>query len=187
MTAVETKTIEDWLRRLKWALASMPSPEREDIVEETRAHIKDRVDGGQPPAEVLAQFGEPGAYAASFLEEMELEGVLAKPRFAALLGTIARRAHKSLVAAVAFFVVIFLGGTAGGTVVTAIWKIFDPAHAGLWAGNGNFFFGTTNDPSRMHELLGNWIYPVSLLIIALCWVLGRLVLIWAVRTIRRRR
>jgi hypothetical protein len=187
MTAIEDKTVEDWLRRLKWALASMPSPEREDIVEETRAHLRERIDSGQSSAEALRPFGEPDAYARSFLEEMELESVLAKPRFAALLGTIARRAHKSLIAAGAFFIVLILGGIAVGTSVTAVWKVFDPAHAGLWVGEHNFFFGTTDDPSRMHELLGPWVYPVSLVILALCWVLGRLVLIWAARTIRRRR
>jgi uncharacterized membrane protein len=187
MTGIETKVVDDWLRRLKWALASMPSPEREDIVAETRAHLQDRIDAGQSAAEALAPFGEADGYARSFLDEMELEGVLARPRFIALLGTIARRAHKSLVAAVAFVVVLCLGAAALGVATTAVWKLTDPEHAGLWTGPGSFFFGINDDPSQMRELLGAWVFPVSVLILGLCWVVGRLVLIWAVRTIRRRR
>ena len=187
MTAAETHSVEDWLRRLKWALAGMPSPEREDIVEETRVHLQERIEAGQGPAEALAPFGDPEAYARGFIDEMELSGLLARPRFAGLLAATARRAHKSLVAALAFFAVIILGGLAVGVLITAGWKVFDPVHAGLWVSATAFHFGTIDDPSSARELLGNWIYPVALVIAALCWMLGRLVMIWAVRTIRRRR
>ena len=187
MTAADTKSVEDWLRRLKWALQSMPSPEREDIVEETRVHLQEVIDAGQGAADALAHFGEPEAYARGFIDEMELSGLLARPRFAGLLAATARRAHKSLVAALAFFAVIVLGSLTIGSLVTAVWEIFDPAHAGLWVSDTAFHLGTIDDPSQSRELLGAWIYPVTLGIAGLCWVLGRLVLIWAVRTIRRRR
>lgn len=187
MTATDIETVDDWLRRLKWALAAMPSPEREDIVEETRVHLQERIDAGQGAAQALAPFGEPEAYARGFIDEMELSGLLARPRFAGLLAATARRAHKSLVAALAFFAVIILGSLAVGMLVTAVWEVFDPAHAGLWIAPGEFHFGVVDDSTQARELLGPWIYPVALIIAAVCWVLGRLALISAVRTIRRRR
>ncbi len=186
MTAADTKSVEAWLRRLKWALAGMPSPEREDIVEETRVHLRERIDSGQGAAEALAPFGEPEAYARGFIDEMELSGLLARPRVAGLLAATARRAHKSLVAALAFFAVIILASLGIGVLVTAVWEVFDPVHAGLWIAPGELHFGVVDDPIRGRELLGPWIYPVSLAIAALCWVLGRLTLISALRTIRRR-
>ena len=30
------RRLDEWLRGLKWSLQSIPSPEREDIIEETR-------------------------------------------------------------------------------------------------------------------------------------------------------
>jgi hypothetical protein len=183
---VTTLSTEDWLRRLKWALASMPSPEREDILAETRAHLEERLASGATAQGALAPFGAPESYAAQFLEDMELAGVLARPRLPQLLGTIARRAHKSLVAAIAFLLVLFVGGTVLGVCATAIWKLGDPSHAGLWIGGGNFFFGTVDDPTPMREVLGNWIYPLALVSLGLGWMLCRLLLIWAVRTLKRR-
>jgi len=186
MTAADTQSVEDWLRRLKWALASIPSPEREDIVEETRVHLQERIAAGQGPSQALAPFGEPEAYARGFVDEMELSGLLARPRFAGLLAAIARRAHKSLVAALAFFAVLILGSLALGVLITAVWEIFDPARAGLWIGPDRFNFGVIDDPTLGQELLGPWIIPVALVIAGLCWILGRLVLIGAARTLRRR-
>jgi uncharacterized membrane protein len=186
MTVADTRIVEDWLRRLKWALASIPSPEREDIVEETRAHLQERIGAGQGPAEALAPFGEPEAYARGFVDEMELSGLLARPRFAGLLAAIARRAHKSLVACLAFFAVLILGSLALGMLITAVWEVFDPAHAGLWIRPDGVSMGVIDDPALGRELLGPWVIPVALVVAGLCWILGRLVLIGAARTLRRR-
>ncbi|MGZ8370308.1 MAG: HAAS signaling domain-containing protein [Caulobacteraceae bacterium] len=185
-TAADDRKIEEWFRRLRWALERMPAPERDDIVEETRAHVKERIDGGASAAEVLASFGPAETYARQFLDEMELTSALSSTRSGDLLSVIARRVHRSLVALVAFLAVLFMGGFALGSVVTAIYKIADPEHSGLWVGSGDFFIGQIDNPAGHHELLGNWIYPFTVLAVAIAWVLGRLVLIWAARTIRGR-
>lgn len=184
---VDTAAVEDWLRRLKWALASIPSPEREDIVDEARAHIADRIEAGATIPDALAGFGEPEAYARGFVDEMELSGLLARPRLPGLLAAIARRAHQSLVALLAFFTVLILGGTGIGFVLVAVWEVFDPEHVGFWVGPDDFNFGVIDNPGAANELLGPWLIPVALVLAAICWLLVRMVLISAARAIRRRR
>jgi hypothetical protein len=185
--AGDARAIAGWLRRFRWSLAGMASPEREDIVAEVRAHLAERMAAGAGVTEALNAFGTPEAYARSFVEEMELARALTGERFPSLLGAVVQRAHRSAVAGVAFLAVLLLGATALGVIVTAALKLGDPTHMGLWLGHGSFFFGRVDDPNRYRELLGGWIYPLAPLSLALAWVLGRLALISALRTIRRAR
>ncbi len=69
--------------------------------------------------------------------------------------------------------------------LTAIGRLVDPANFGVWVGPYNFSMGYSEDPN-LHEVLGAGIYPVALVMAVLAWVLGRMVLVWAVRTIRGR-
>jgi hypothetical protein len=177
--------IEDWLRRMKWALARMPSPEREDILAETRAHLRERLDGGQDAEAALAALGPADAYARRFIDEMELSGALGSQKFSDLLRVILRRLHRSLIALVAFFALLILGAIGIGAPLTALARMVDPAHFGLWVGPDNFAFGYNDSPS-VHEVLGAKIYPVSLIMAGTAWVLGRMVLVWAARMIRGR-
>lgn len=177
--------IEDWLRRMKWALARMPSPEREDILAETRAHLRERLDGGQNAEAALAALGPADVYARRFIDEMELSNALGSQRSSDLFRVVLRRLHRSLVAVVAFIALLFLGALGVGAPATAIGKLFDPAHFGLWVGPYNFSLGYNSNPD-IHEVLGNGIYPVAVVITGLAWVLGRMVLLWAARAIRGR-
>lgn len=177
---------EDWLRRLKWALAKVPSPEREDIVAEARAHIEERVAGGRPVAEVIADFGAPEAYARHFVDEMEAAGALGTQSSGDLLSVVARRVHRSLVAALAMFGVLVLA-LAGFTALSMVWmKITHPVRAGLWISPTQQFIGVIDDPSKAHDVLGWWLYPLAAAILLLVWLIGRLILIWAVRALQPR-
>lgn len=182
----QDRTGEDWLRRLKWALAEIPSPEREDIVAEARSHIEDRIAAGRKAGEVLADFGPAEIYARRFIDEMDTSGALAAQRSGDLLGVVMRRVHRNLVAALALFAVMVLGLLAFFDLAVIWMKVTDPVHAGLWAGPHHRFIGVIDDPSRSHELLGLWIYPLSALVLLLVWIIGRAILIWAVRTLQPR-
>jgi uncharacterized membrane protein len=177
--------IEDWLRRMKWALARVPSPEREDILAEARAHLRERLDGGQSAETALAALGPADVYARRFIDEMELSNALGSQRWSDLLRVVLRRLHRSLVAVVAFIALLFIGALGVGAPITAICRLVDPAHFGLWVGPYNFSLGYNTSPN-VHEALGAGIYPVAIVIAGLCWVLGRMVLLWAARTIRGR-
>lgn len=183
----EDPDVSRWLDRLTWALAGIPAAERDDIVAETRGHLAESIADGHSPRDALAHFGEAETYARTFLDDRELSGALGSQRLGAMLSVLARRVHKSLVAAFGFFMVVILGAVALSAGLTGIVKIFDPAHAGLWVGPRVFVLGITGNPSRAHELLGNWIFPVTALMVAVSWILGRMVLLWSLRTLAKAR
>lgn len=178
--------VEDWLRRVKWALGRLPASECDDILAETRAHLSERIDSGQSVDTALAALGPPDAYARRFIDELELSGALASQKSGDLLRVVLRRAHRSLVAFVAFLLLLIIGGMGFGFAATAVGKTFDPGHFGLWVGAHNFNFGSTDHPERMHELLGPWLYPIAGIGVGISWLLWRSVLLWAARTIRGR-
>lgn len=183
---MQDRLLDEWLRGLKWSLTAIPSPEREEIVEETRAHIAERLERGASIEEVLDAFGAPDVYARGFVDEMEVTSALASQRSGSLMGVIARRAHRSATAFAAFLGLLILTALALGAIITGVYKLVDPVHAGLWVGDGFAFLGTIDDPTTGRELLGNGVYVVIPAIVAACWFLGRLILIGTVRTFTRR-
>ncbi|WP_421933242.1 HAAS signaling domain-containing protein [Phenylobacterium sp.] len=183
----ESPEIAHWLRRLSWSLAAIPAPEREDIVAEIGDHLNQRAQAGQAPAEILAGFGAPEAYGRRFLDDFELSGALGSQRAGDLAVAILRRAHRSLAALAAVAAACLLAAAAFVVVTTAIYKVIDPTHAGLWSGRAGFFIGIIDDPASAHELLGIWIFPLAALSLVLAWLAGRLILVGALRRIARDR
>ncbi|MDO8380532.1 HAAS domain-containing protein [Phenylobacterium sp.] len=179
--------IAHWLRRLSWSLAAIPTPEREDIVAEIADHLRERTQSGQAPADVLAGFGAPEAYARRFLDDFELSGALGSQRSGDLAAAILRRAHHSLLALAAVAAACLLAAGAFVVVLTATYKVFDPTHAGLWSGRAGFFIGIIDDPATARELLGFWIFPLAALSLVLAWLAVRLILVGALRRIARDR
>jgi uncharacterized membrane protein len=178
--------VEAWLRKLGWALSRMPSPEREGIVDETRAHMYERLARGLTPVQAVDGFGSPDAYARKFMDEMDLSGALGSQRGGDLLGAIARRVHRSLIALVAFVAVLCLFCLAAGGAVAMVMEVIDPVHTGLWVGEAGFFIGTNDDLSRARDIAGDKIYVVGAVLIAASYVFGRLILLGAVRALARR-
>jgi hypothetical protein len=183
----EDQAVADWLRKLKWALTRMPSPEREDIVAETRAHLEERVAAGVTPAEAIAAFGPADVYARTFLDEMDVAVALGSRRLGDILAVVVRRLNRSLIAAAAFLVVLFVGGVALGLIVAAIWKIFDPAHVGVWIEGRSFWIGNIDDPAAGRELVGLWLYPIAAAGVTTAWLVCRAVLLWTVRALAPQR
>jgi len=181
-TAAELKI---YLRRLGWGLATLAKSDREDIVNETREHLLDRVDQGATLGAVLAALGRPETYARRFLDEAEIVSALATQRPMTALGAIVRRVHRSATAGLAFVLVLVLFTFAGLSVVVCVMKLLDPSRVGLWISPGNFFFGRPDQPHG-RELLGDWIYPLTIIAVAGAWFLGRLILFWALRDQRPR-
>ena len=185
MTVTKDRAVSDWLRRLSWALAAMPSPDREDIVAEARAHIDEAEAAGRATAEVLAGFGSPDAYARRFMEEMELSAALGSGRVTPLFVALARRVHHSLIAFGAFVIVLCVVAFAAGAALAAVWKLVDPQHVGLWLGSNFFFIGQIDDPSTGRELLGLWLYPFAAVTLVLAWIICRFVLVRTLRMLSR--
>jgi uncharacterized membrane protein len=179
--------IEEWLRRLKSALASMALPERDNILEETRGHLRERLVAGDTPADALAGFGSPEDYAQCFVDEMRMEGALRSKDTGALLHVVTSQINRNIVAALAGIGIAVFGVFAFFAVVTLIAKIFDPVRAGVWRfPQGGLTIGLVN-PADATELLGMWLYPLCVGVLALSWLGGRMLLLWAVRRIARNR
>lgn len=181
----DDRELEAWLRRMQWALASLPEQERDDIVAETRAHISEARAQGMSLQEALAGFGNAEDYASSFVEERVLVQAVGSQKWSAMFNVIVRRAHRSLIAATAFFLVIVLVLATAVVVLTAVIRIEDPAHAGLWLGQRQFFIGIIDDPGQSRELLGAWIYPFAALFAGVTWIAARRVLVWSVKRLAR--
>src|SRR3569833_1391232 len=88
--------LKTYLRRLGWALSSLPERDRDDIVEETRTHVLARVEQGQDLSEALAAFGPAETYAARFVDEMEVTRALGSGRAMQGFGVVLRRAPAAL-------------------------------------------------------------------------------------------
>ena len=188
MTMTEAdRRLDEWLRGLRWSLDSLPVRDRDDIVEETRCHITERLAAGDDLGAVLDGFGPADRYARNFVDEMEVSRALGAQKAGSLLGVILRRLHRSAVAVAALALLLFLG-VAAFTAGSILWfEITDPVHTGLWINDrGSQFIGIIDDPATATDRLGAAITPVAVILLALSLVLARLVLVGTVRSFSRR-
>lgn len=183
----DPREIQDWLRRLSWSLSSMPAAERDEIVKDTTFHLRDALESGRNPAQALEGFGAPEDYARRFLDGMEVSSALGSRRTGAMLSAVGGRVHRSAVAMIAVIITLALALAAFTALTMLVFKLSDPVHAGLWRNAHEFFIGKIDDPATATDLLGNWIYPLSVLTVAFAWLIGRFVLIWSLRAIARAR
>jgi hypothetical protein len=185
--AKQDRDVAAWLRRLNWALGALPARDREEILAETAAHLDEATAAGRPAPDVLAGFGSAEAYARRFIDDADVTQALGGQRSGDLIGVVARRAHRSLVAALAGVALLMLGMAGLMAVTVAVMEIQDPVHAGLWWGPTVRFVGTIDDPAMARDLLGPWLIPAAVAVLGAAWVLGRLILLAAVRTLARAR
>ena len=126
--------LKTYLRRLGWALASLPKGDRDDIVEETQTHVLDRIEQGQSLSQALAALGSAESYARRFIDEMEISDALASQRQLRMLSVVFTRMHRNMTVAFSFLALMLLALLAIGCAGAAVMKPFDPQHLGLWVG-----------------------------------------------------
>ncbi len=181
----QDRAVADWLRRLKWALAALPESDRDDIVAEAAAHLEEAAAAGRSTGEILTGFGAPELYARPFLDQAELARALGSQTAADLAGAVARRVHRSLVAALAGAALLAIVVVMFVAVTLVVMEVQDPIHTGLWLGAHVRFIGQIDDPSIARDLLGGWLIPLAAVVIGGGWVIGRLLLLAAVRRLAR--
>jgi uncharacterized membrane protein len=167
-------TTNDYLARLRKSLTGMTISDREDIVEEIRMHIRERLDDskasldsvltGLGPAEELAQ-----QYQTGLLVQRAQKSISPLVILRAALRWATMGVEGFLV-----FCIALLGYATGVLfLLLALLKPILPAYTGFWVGPNQAAFsirmgGTmTNPASPVHEVLGWWLIPV-------CLVLGSL-------------
>jgi hypothetical protein len=181
----DEQLINDYLSVLRANLGPISLSDREEIVLEIRAHIRDSAEqSGASTAAVLDSLGP-----ARELAWQYRDGLLISRASGSLSPLILLRATFRLAAKGVSGLLIFLAGMfgyaiGGGLVLTAMLKPFLPTHTGLWISGGNFEgfgveFGVYHPAS--HEILGWWYTPIVLTVGSLLMVATSLLIRGLVR------
>jgi uncharacterized membrane protein len=175
--------IESYLTALRYHLGPLTIGEREEIVLEISAHMRDSAEEpGASIASVLAGLGPAEKIAAQYRDGLLIRRASRSFSPLVLLRGTLRLATKGVFGILVFFLGLFGYAIGGGLVLTAIIKPILPAHTGLWFdGSGHLMSSGVLFPppgSSAHEVLGMWYIPIAL-------VVGSLSLLfttWAIRT-----
>lgn len=160
--AASRTEIDDFLRRFRRALASVPADVREELVDELRSHIEERLAQGRLDLE--AGFGSPEDYASHFVTEGALQAAVSRGNPFHILTVLLGKVRAT---AVTIFVVLPLGMlelVACGLILDGLLKPIGGSHVGLFLrSNGGFgALGWIRDIGSMHEVLGYAAMPIFL-------------------------
>lgn len=186
-TQTDHPKLAEYARKLRWALTSLPEADRDSIVTEMRSHVLDRVDAGASLEEALAALGEPEDYASAFRESYAVSAAISSRKLPQLLAAMLQNAARSAAVAASALVIFIAWAAAAIAVYLVALKISDPAHIGLWKGEGFFFIGIIDDPSSGRELLGPWLPVIALAVVLVAWALTQWLAVWALKRLSFRR
>jgi hypothetical protein len=183
--ALESRTA-DYLSRLDLELSGISTEQKEDILQEIRAHIMDSLNGSADQQSALERvlhlLGSPRELAERYRTETLLTRASSSFSPWVLFQTSWRWAKMGMKGMVAFFIALTGYGIALGWMVTAMLKPFMPS-VGLWIGGDTLQFGPAPDLAGKHELLGNYYIPV-VMVLAFATAIGTT---QALRWLMRRR
>ncbi len=164
MMDVAELEMKQYLARLRAGLTRMSLTEREEIVQEITAHIRECAEiPGAEIAEILARLGSAEELAAQYRDGVLLSRASRSISPLLLLRGLWFFAQRGLLGVVAFTVALFGYSIGGGLTLTTILKPFLPARVGLWVGSGQFIAGFSASPLEDgRELLGWWYIPAAL-------------------------
>jgi uncharacterized membrane protein len=166
---------DKYLTVLRSHLGTLTAAEREEIVREIAAHIRDSA--GEPGASVesvLLRLGPAEDLAAQYRDGLLMRRASRSVSPLLLLRAALRLATKSVSGIFVFFCSVFGYAFGAGFVFIALAKSIVPAHAGAWVQDGRlvamgaFEYGI---PPSAHEILGVWIIPLGLIAGSLTLVL----------------
>ena len=163
--------VNDYLTRLRAALTGMTVGEREDIVEEIRMHLRERVSDPQSSVEAaLAGLGPADELAQQYRTGMLVQRARTSISPVVILRAALRWAGTGVEGFIVFVIALIGYAMGAGFVLLALMKPFFPRNTGLWVGPDQFNFSfrlgatMTNPASPVHEVLGWWLIPVCLVI-----------------------
>lgn len=167
----DEQQVEQYLSSLRAHLGTMALAEREEILREIRAHIRDSAEEpGNSPVVVLARLGPADELAAEYLDGMLIRQASRSFSPLSLMRATLRIATRGVLGVLAFFFG-FIGYCTGATlVVSAFLKPFLPGREGLWTNGGDehihhYLVGSMPHGQQppMHEILGWWFIPIALI------------------------
>jgi uncharacterized membrane protein len=158
--------MESYLATLRLQLAPLTLSEREEIVMEIVAHVRDSAEqSGASVEAVLTRLGPAEALASQYRDGLLIRRASRSFSPIVLLRATMRLATRSVAWIFVFFLGVFGYSFGAGFVIIAFAKMIVPSHAGAWVQNGRMIgFGAFEYgmPSSAHEVLGLWIIPLGL-------------------------
>jgi uncharacterized membrane protein len=160
--------IDNYLTALRTHLGPLTIAEREEIVREIGAHVRDSAEeSGASVETVLARLGSASELAAQYRDGLLIRRASRSFSPLLLLRATLRLATKGFFGILVFFLAVFGYVVGANLVLTALVKPMLPAHTGLWVNNGHFVAAGIDflpPASGYHELLGLWYIPIALTI-----------------------
>jgi len=184
--------VDDYLRKVRAGLRSLPEAQASEFIEELRSHVHDRAraEGELTEASVLSaldSLGRPQDLAAMYLAENIVARAQGSFSPWLILKGVFRWAALSSAG-----VFVLLGSLVGyalaaGFTLCALRKPFAPGRVGLWqTGPDNFSLTLGFDaPPLGNELLGWWIVPLGLLMGTGLFLLTARLGLWGLRRFHR--
>ena len=158
--------IESYLTTLRLHLGPVTLAEREEIVREIEAHVRDSAEESGATAEtILARLGPAEELAAQYRDGLLISKASRSFSPLVLLRATLRLATKGLSGILVFFCGIFGYSFGGGLVLTALIKPILPANTGWWYNDGHLVSAGVLFPPPAppaHEVLGMWYIPLAL-------------------------
>ena len=176
------ETADTYLSSLRAQLGPISLNEREEIVREISAHIRDSSDeSGASVEAVLARLGPPDLLAAQYRDGLLIRKASHSISPLLLLRGAMRLATKGVFGMFVFFLGVFGYLIGGGLVLVGMIKPILPLNTGMWFLNGKLdscgvIFSAPGPLD--HEVLGLWIIPLALIV-------GSLTLLFTTGAIRR--
>ena len=178
--------IEVYLSALRVALGPIQHNEREEIVREIAAHIRDSAEQPGASVDVILQRLGPAEKLAGEYRDGELIRQASRSISPLLLLHALLRLTTQGVSGLFVFLVALFGYVLGvGLVLSALLKPLFPDHVGVWlqktqsVTSGDSSYSTTiTTGAAPHEILGFWIIPLAL-------ILGSLTLLFTTYAIRK--
>ncbi len=159
------QAIDHYCERLRKALAKAPAAERDEIVEDVRHHVLERVDAeghvtGQALDAVLRAVGDPNDLASEYRMHAMLRHASASRSPLILLNTTIRWATTGVVGMTAAVITLVGYGCAAVFYLSAFLKPFFPSRIGLWLGpRHTVTFGYWNGRLSETEVYGISLRP----------------------------
>lgn len=164
MTA-ESK-IDSYLTALRLHLGPLTIAEREEIIREINAHIRDSAEeSGTSVEAVLSRLGSAEDLAAQYRDGLLIRRASKSNSPLVLLRGALRLATKGVFGVVVISMAVFGYAIGGGLVLSGLTKTIFPAHTGLWMNGGHIVSSGTLFPAPAlpaHEVLGWWYIPLAL-------------------------
>jgi uncharacterized membrane protein len=162
----ETLQIDTYLSALRTHLGPITLTERDEIVREISAHIRDSAEeSGVNVETILARLGCAEEIAAQYRDGILIRQASRSISPVKLMRGALRLATRGVFGMIVCLVGVFGYAMGGGMVLSGMLKPIFPAHTGMWFQDGHMVAFGTQFPRigpAAHEVLGMWYIPLML-------------------------